>query len=236
MKELKITSMNEYKDITSLTSFEAEDVVEAKIVRITGFLREVIKNPPETWLDIFTLREDLGPAIVCLFTSIFTFILMVLSIKKWRIMPTLFMLSLVHIALTILETFRLPSGASDLAEMFVAFLIGATTIVHYSLNAKMSLCRFIILMAMNNAYQMVYSVIDLPIILVLPLIVISIQKFISSPSKYSKVLALYGLVIQLLLICKFNNVNLVYHIAQVPLIVLCWCSLIGEDENKQKDD
>ncbi|BFU19654.1 hypothetical protein EHI_036610 [Entamoeba histolytica HM-1:IMSS] len=195
--------MEKINDLINLSLLEQNVTQrnEFKMVRMINFIKEVKQNPPDTYLDFLTLKVNLYNAVICLFISIILLILTPLSYKRIRIIPSIFLMSLVYLSLVPVYAFEMPSELVDLCKVVTVILGGFTIITFIFLNTKLNCFGYLGCLIGNNIFQIIYSFVDSDIILLLPIISISLYFLITLQNKFYKIISLVILLNQLFLVC-----------------------------------
>ncbi|EDR30174.1 hypothetical protein EDI_344950, partial [Entamoeba dispar SAW760] len=118
--------MEKINDLINLSLLEQNvtQQTEFKMIRMINFIKEIKENPPDTYLDFLTLKINLYSAVICLFTSIILLILIPLSYKRIRIIPSIFLMSLVYLSLIPIYAFEMPLELVDLCKVITVILGG----------------------------------------------------------------------------------------------------------------
>ncbi|EDR29812.1 hypothetical protein EDI_094110 [Entamoeba dispar SAW760] len=193
--------MEKINDLINLSLLEQNvtQQTEFKMIRMINFIKEIKENPPDTYLDFLTLKINLYSAVICLFTSIILLILIPLSYKRIRIIPSIFLMSLVYLSLIPIYAFEMPLELVDLCKVITVILGGFTIITFIFLNIKLNCFGYFGCLIINNIFQMIYSFVDSDIILLLPIILISIYFLITLKNKFYKTISFIIFLNQLFL-------------------------------------
>ncbi|ELP86078.1 hypothetical protein EIN_327250 [Entamoeba invadens IP1] len=234
-------------DIISLAFFEPQsgDHVETKLLRIFNFLKEMKKNPPESYMDFMRLQLNLWPALVCFFVAVFTFTLVFISFKRWRIIPSLLCLSAMFFCQSLTRLFVLPLPLLDLVQLGVVFMSGLFLLAFFFFNVKLNIFGYIACLILNNLYQMAYSFFDTNAVLLLPYVVIAVFSLFNPPShsKTFRYVSLCYILLQFFIMFKdvlAIDLSVFYYAFHVPLIFYVWSNVgkktlqLKQQENKEK--
>ena len=204
--------MNLFDDLTPLTEYNVDvmnnSTQDIKLVRVSKFMLSLKKNPPTSVFDIIQLSEYPLDGFICLLIAIQSFVLIFLSISKWRIIPSLLANTLFFISLTIRASITLPEGGNDIIDILVIFTSTLSIVLFLFFNVKLNWYGYIGLWIGMNEFQMIYSFVDHLAILVCTYCFIAIYLSIHSKGKSVKIISLLFILNQILLLLPLHwNIN-----------------------------